>query len=266
MTQFTYLAVFSDTHIVEPHETVRGIDTLVGTQQLISHIKSEPLPLAGVVCLGDLCDTALTPNRRAAIGSPASYEHARALFSEIPLPLYSLPGNHDHPELMSEYFPQRWTTVKDGIRLVNVAGFDLIGIDARTGPEAIGRVSPETIRALDEALARSQRAILLSHYPLVDLDSPKIDRGLSTVNRDELLPLLSRHKERIAACFHGHLHLWITKVLHGLVSYGAPAVSFTFLLEPQSAENETIVPTPRGYLLVGLGSDGSVIVRPRFLS
>jgi 3',5'-cyclic AMP phosphodiesterase CpdA len=265
MRDITYLAIITDQHVVEPGSTLYGLDTESSTRALCDLLSREVVPLAGIVCLGDLADTVRDTNRMTAVATREAYAHARELLSPLPSTFLSLPGNHDDPNLMSEIFPTSWDTSKSGISCASLSGFTLIGIDVRTGPEPTGSASPETILALDEALHAADRAILLSHYPLFDLDNERIDNELSTLNRKEIQRVIHRHSSKISACFHGHLHIWITGYQDGMLTHSVPSSSFTFILEPQGNIMETVGNQPCGYLLLGLGKDGSIIVRPRFL-
>jgi 3',5'-cyclic AMP phosphodiesterase CpdA len=265
MGKTRYFVVITDPHIVEPNRTLYGLDTNTATKHLIARVKEEVVDLAGVICLGDLADTVLNPDRMTAIAGHEAYTHARELLGELGLPILTLAGNHDDPEIMQQYFPNRWESSQDGVRIFHCFGVDLIGIDVRTGPEPTGLATANCLRALDQALAKSSKALLFSHYPLFDLDNSRIDDELSTINRREVHETIAPHRSKIQAAFHGHLHLWITALASGIVSYGVPSSSFIFVLEPQSAQKEVVGPSPCGYLLLGIGDDGSVIVRPRFL-
>jgi 3',5'-cyclic AMP phosphodiesterase CpdA len=261
----TYFAVITDQHIVEPGSNLYGLDTKRSTESLIAQLRKEPVPLAGIVCLGDLADTVLNPNRMTAVAGPEAYGHARELLSGLTSRFLTLPGNHDEPVLMTEFFPSAWDHHEHGVYYSDIAGSTFIGIDVRTGPEPTGFASPESIQALDGILARSKRAIIFSHYPLFDLDNQRIDSELSTLNRAEIQNVLRAHAQKIAACFHGHLHIWIEGNRHGILTHSVPSSSFTFILEPQGTVLETVGDHPCGYLLLGVNDDGSIIIRPRFL-
>ncbi|MEY4669844.1 MAG: hypothetical protein RL518_2543 [Pseudomonadota bacterium] len=265
MPNTSYFAVITDQHIVEPGRTLYGLNTRASTEALVEHLRHETVPLKGIISLGDLADTALESERGNAVGSREAYAHARSLLSELCMPFYALPGNHDAPSLLNEYFPSAWHVHENGVYSSTVHGLTFIGIDLRTGAEPTGLATPESIQTLDTVLHASTRAIILSHYPLFDLDNRRIDTELSTINRGEVQAVLQLHGSKIAACLHGHLHLWIAGNQNGILTYGVPSSSFTFILEPQGITRETVGEHPCGYLLLGIDDAGSIIVRPRFL-
>jgi Icc protein len=265
MAKFRYFVVMTDQHVLEPGKTLYGLDTNTATKTLVSRLKEEPVELAGLICLGDLADTVLNPDRMTAVAGHEAYGHARELLGELGLPILTLAGNHDDPLIMEEYFPNRWEVSRDSVSVSRCFDIDLIGIDVRTGPEPTGHAGASCLRALDEALTKSSRAMLFSHYPLFDLDNTRIDDELSTINRGAIQQIVQRHRSKVYAAFHGHLHLWVSALDRGIPSYGVPSSSFIFVLEPQSAQREVVGPAPCGYFLLGIGDDGSVVIRPRFL-
>ena len=264
MMQRNYIAVITDSHTTEPGTKLYGLDTNSSAKRAFAALSQEQLPQA-VVSLGDLADTTLEPDRSKAVGSRGSYGLTKELASGISVPFLTIAGNHDDPKLMDEVFPSQWKTRKDGVSTFSFHGVDLISVDVRTGPEATGAIAPKTIKALEQALSRSTGAFLFSHFPLVDLDNERINTGLCTTNRDALSSIFERYRDRIAHCFSGHLHIWASATVKGIPVTAVPSASFSFSLEPMRTERESVASAPCGYLLVGIGEDGSVVIRPRFL-
>jgi Icc protein len=263
MIERKYLAVITDQHITEPGTRLYGLDTNESAKRVFDALKMERLPEL-VVSLGDLADTSINPNRETATASEGSYAHARNLLDGLKAPVLTVAGNHDEPELMEAAFPSAWESHKDGVSRYFFYGTDLISVDVRNGPGATGWISAETCKALDETLSEAKRAVIFSHFPLFDLDNERIASGLSLSNREELAPVLQRHRDKIIGCFSGHLHIWLSGVIDGIPVISVPSSSFGFSLEPMSNEREKVSDVPCGYLLIGIGDDGSLIMRPRF--
>jgi 3',5'-cyclic AMP phosphodiesterase CpdA len=263
MIERKYIAVFTDQHVVEPHAELCGIDTNSRIAEVFTALINEKLPEV-VISLGDIADTTSNPNRGTALASYESYQHARELLKGLRPPLLTIAGNHDVPELLEEVFPNRWERICEGIKRFSFHGVELIGIEARTGPEPTGFLSAGALNELDRTLTLSKRALIFSHFPLLDLDNRRVTADLSVINRAELAPIFARHREKIAGCFHGHLHIWASGLVDGIPVTAVPSASFAFSLEPMASEWEVVSPEPCAYLLVGVGADGSVIARPRF--
>jgi RNase P/RNase MRP subunit p29 len=166
---------------------------------------------------------------------------------------------------MEESFPNAWEFRKDGVTRYSFHGVDLISVDLRDGPGATGWVSDETCRTLDKVLTDSKRAIIFSHFPFFEFDNERISSGLAVVNREVLAVVIQKHRDKILGCFSGHLHIWLSAIVDGIPVVSVPSSSFGFSLEPLSAEREKVANSPCGYLLLGIGEDGSLIMRPRFL-
>jgi hypothetical protein len=142
----------------------------------------------------------------------------------------------------------------------------MIALDLRTGAEPTGYATSATLTRLEEHLAGAERAIILSHYPIIEIDNPRISHGLSLINRESLAPVLARHRNTIGCCFHGHLHISVSVRTPDVLSIGVPATSFMFDLAPGSSERESITNGACGYLIVGLGDDGTISMWPRWIT
>lgn len=260
-----YIGVITDPHIVEPGLCLNGVDTATRARRIVAAIKSEPVEIELLVTLGDMCDTARNPNRALAVASRESYANARAILADISCPQLHLPGNHDAPELLFEELGNSWQSSNGNLYLRQFGETALIGIDCRTGPEPTGTVSEDTLRSLQAELQRAKHAIIFTHYPWHSWDNQRIDRDLKVLNGSRIEEILNQHRNRVVAAFHGHLHIWSTAIVNSLPIFGVAGSSFSFDLEPKGSTPEKIVPGPLGYVLVGVGQDGEISVRPRFL-
>lgn len=258
-----HFALITDVHVVERQESLYGLQTSSAASSLAKALKNESVPLDGVVCLGDLADTARDPNRNTAVATEDSYRHVQDIFAGLTAPRLAIPGNHDHPDLLGEMIPSQWITSQSGVSRYKVHGIDLIGIDLRTGPEATGYVRDGTLRELKRALVESEKAILLTHYPIVDLGNEFIDKKLSTLNREVLNPLLRAHAEKIVGCFNGHLHINAQGYNDSVVATVVPSASFDFIMPNDEQGKLTIGSGPQAYGLLSISPDGRVRYQTR---
>jgi Icc protein len=260
-----HFALITDVHVVERDRSLYGLQTNRSAEVLVDTLKNETVKLEGLVCLGDLADTTLDLNRDTAVATEEAYQNVQDIFSSLKMPRLSIPGNHDHPDLLREMVSSSWHLSKDGISRYKVHGIDLIGIDLRTGPEATGYLQDSTLLELKRALAESERAILLSHYPIIDFQNDFIDKKLSTLNREKLVPVLRSHSDKILGCFNGHLHITAQGYLHNLVSTVVPSSSFDFVM-PDSEDGKISFGTaPQAYGILSISSDGRVFYQNRFV-
>jgi len=265
MKKFRYFVVKSDQHIVEPNTKLGGVDTNARAAELADRIASEPVLIEAVVDLGDLADTTVNPVRMEAVATPQTYQQAQSLLGSLPGKKLYLPGNHDSPSLLYQIMGDNWDSSEAGGYTYRFGTIDFIGIDLRTGPEPTGYLREETATRLQSILKDTDGAILFLHYPWFAVDNGRIDPDLSTTNGSRLQEIFSDHNQKILAIFHGHLHLWWSGIVGRIPVYCSAGSAFAFELTPGQGGLEKIVDQPRGYYLVGLGEDNSLIVRPRFV-
>ena len=91
----TLLVQITDTHIVERGTLLYGMaDTARHLAETVSQINSmRPRPDL-VLITGDLVEHP----------GPRTYGHFRDLIAPLQMPVYLMPGNHDNPAIMAEYF------------------------------------------------------------------------------------------------------------------------------------------------------------------
>jgi Icc protein len=266
-----HFAIVTDLHVVEPSQDLRNpatgepLKTHAAAERLIAAIAAESVPLSGILALGDVADTALNPDRDRAVATAASYEAVGQLFERLNLPLFAIPGNHDQPELFEKIVPSRWDSSKDGVSIHQVYEVTVVGIDLRTGPEATGFLRPETARELERVLEKSTRALLLTHFPFVEFGLEVIDEELSTTNREVLLEIVKRHREKVIGCFNGHLHISAQVTQDGVMSTVVPSSSFAFDLSPGVLPKAPVefVDMPCGYGLLSISPQGEMAFRSR---
>lgn len=261
-----YFAIKSDQHIIEPQSTLAGIDTTTRAQKLIWELSQEPMSIDFILDLGDVCDTTANPNRLLAIADTETYKSAKTLFAPLKSKTLYIPGNHDDPAALFNILGDNWDDRSHGCFTYKWNAVDIIGIDARTGPEAGGRMRPETLDKLDEVLSKSSRAMIATHYPFETLDAPWLvsEGGISNVQ--DLRIILKKHRSRIAALFHGHFHSWWSGVCDGIPFFSCGPSSFTFDLPPGATSWRISPEKPCGYLIVGMDGNGEVLIRSRFVS
>ena len=89
------LVQITDTHVVERGKLLYGkADTARHLAEAVSEINHmHPRP-TGVLITGDLVERP----------GPTTYSHFRDLIAPLEMPVYLMPGNHDNPEIMLDYF------------------------------------------------------------------------------------------------------------------------------------------------------------------
>jgi hypothetical protein len=249
-----YFIVKTDHHIVEPGHLLEGIDTAARSRLAVEKILSEQVPIEVIADLGDVADTVSEPVRLEAEATAEAYLHAASILAPLAERTIYLPGNHDTPALMREHLPGVWDSSKDGCSVKEIHGLTLIGLDLRLGPVATGQLRPETAEELERQLKGTRRCVI-----------QWIEESGRTLNGEALGQILSRHREKVAGAFHGHLHSWWSGAHYGIPTFASAGLAVAFDTEPGPGKPKHELAVPLGYFLVGYSDHGSLLVRSRFL-
>ncbi len=205
------LAQISDLHVVASGTLLFDrIDTSGFLRRAVAHLNAlDPRP-DFVLITGDLTEG----------GSPAEYDHLRALLRELQIPWAVMPGNHDDRANFRQAFADQPYLPRDGEFLhytnehlpLRLIALDTLIPGAAGG--ALCRVRLDWLAArLDEK--PDQPTVVAMHHPpsstgLVEMDAIKCDNGAA------LGAIVARHPQ-IERIICGHVHRPITVRWHGTV-------------------------------------------------
>jgi 3',5'-cyclic-AMP phosphodiesterase len=189
--------------------------------RVFARIADLAAPVDAVLVTGDIADH----------GATEEYEIVRELFSSLPYPVLSLPGNHDDRAAYAKIVlgcPGADGPVNQ-VATVNGAVFALC--DSTIPGENGGFLADSTIEWLDGVLSEvpdGSPAFVAFHHPPVALHSPFID-GMRQVGSERLEQVLSRH-DNVAGVFCGHAHTPAATTFAGLPLLVSPSVVSTLKL------------------------------------
>ena len=238
------IAQISDIHLKpRGHRAYRAADTAAALRKVVAHL-NHLVPAPEVVLLtGDIADG----------GHAESYHLARELLAPLKMPLFMVPGNHDHKGRLAQAFPDHayLSARPDGFVCYAVEDYAvrLIGLDTVTPGDHGGGLGPERLAWLDAALgARPDvpTVIFMHHPPFasgvghMDLEPFK--------RRDDLHGLIQRHPqvERLAC---GHIHRPITLHFGGSVATVCPGVGMQIPMDLRPEAPSGFVLSPPGLLV-----------------
>ena len=144
------LAQLSDLHLVgEAAPLPFGQDTAASLAAVVDAFPARP-DLA--VMTGDLADD----------GSIEAYRRIRTLTADLADEVHSVPGNHDDPAAMHDALGRT-----DDLQVVRLSrNWTMLLVNSQWFGHDAGRIGPETLAALDEALAHTtQHVIACMHHP-----------------------------------------------------------------------------------------------------
>jgi 3',5'-cyclic-AMP phosphodiesterase len=242
------MSVIRLTHLTDPHlyggesERLRGIATLPSLEATLAHAQRHDWPPDALLVTGDLVQD-----------DPAGYAHFRRLFAALRLPVLCLPGNHDEPQAMRREL-DRPPFVLGGA--VDLGLWRIVLLDSTIPGSAAGRLGPESLAALEAALAGApqRHALVCLHHHPVPMSSRWLDRvGLQ--NAGEFFDVIDRHPN-VRGIVWGHVHQSYDALRKGVRLLATPSTCAQF--EPRS-EQFAIDARPPGYRTLELKPDGTLL-------
>ncbi len=212
----------SDLHLVAPGATLHGLDPQDRLRRCVAHIRTLHADAAFVLLSGDLTHG----------GEPASYEAARAILAELPVPLHVTIGNHDSRSAFRAAFPH--APLSEG-GFVQEA-FDtpegrFIVLDTHEPGRAEGRLCDQRLAWLEHALQIGEGPVFLClHHPPFRVGLCRMDR-IRLLDSDPLLAILQPHLGRVRHVFMGHLHRALAGSWHGIPFSGVRGTNHQIALD-----------------------------------
>ncbi|HEX4436740.1 MAG TPA: phosphodiesterase [Solirubrobacteraceae bacterium] len=251
----TILLQLSDLHLRAGED---GPDLRL-TRAIAAASELRPRP-RGVLLSGDIAD------------EPAAevYERAHRMLSEMDIPVYAIPGNHDDRDLLAKSFAGRESATGEPVNfLANVGALRLVGCDTSV-PGMVGGALPTDqlawlAAALDEDPARS--TLLALHHPPVACGIRAMDDiALDEHDAARLESLLESHPQVLAVTC-GHVHRTVTTSFAGRPLLICPSTNSALRLDlrPDERQDAIFEEQPLGFAVHSL-VDGRLVSHVQPLS
>jgi Icc protein len=237
------LIQLTDCHLFDdPATRLGGVDTQATLAAVIDALASaDPAPDV-VLATGDLTQ----------LGEAGAYGRVRRLLQSLAMPVYCLPGNHDHRETFAAAMPG------DGVHVTRSLcrdGWQILFLDSTIPGEDDGRLGEAELAALDQALAARpdhHALVCLHHHPVVVGGAWR--DVVSLENPDRLFAIIDRHPG-VRGILFGHIHQAFDSERNGVKLMGTPSTCFQFVDDDGSLG---IGGDPPGYRRLALAPDGSI--------
>ena len=237
MQQDLKIIQLSDCHISAAEDAgYRGINPRQSLEDLLPAVRAWAPHL--VLLTGDLAED----------GSKDAYEYLAARLNQLGVPVYTVPGNHDHWLRQKSVFAE--TALQDPL-LIERQGWQVILLNSAVEGQVPGTLTERMISGLQRALTspHTARIIVLHHQPL-EIGSPWIDR----------FPLLQPEsfwscvdgREDVRAVLWGHIHHAWSGQRNGVKLLGAPSTSVNSLAGQEKFNFDAAGPACR-WLKLGPG-------------
>jgi 3',5'-cyclic-AMP phosphodiesterase len=246
MTRPFLLVQLSDPHI---GATWAPGDPVDGLRVAVESVRRLPDPPDAVLMSGDLAEN----------GADAEYEIVREFLSQLGVPVYVLPGNHDNRDTLRRQFDLPGQIGAPVQYAVDLGPLRLVVLDSTCPGEDWGELDAVRLRWLDGELAAApdQVTVVALHHPPVSTGNVGWDEiGLRSADRRALGDVLQRHPQvrRVVA---GHVHRAMTSELAGRAVFVVPSTYAQTRLKFSSHELE-MTAEPLGFAVHAL-RDGDLV-------
>lgn len=246
----TGLLVLNDMHLTALGEQYHSVDSGAKFREVLSLLCKRERPRL-IVLNGDICAT--DPD-------PIVYKELAELMLETGIPVLSIPGNHDDPELMIKYLSSPESNLKKaGATTIRICPMDpycgwadlahsnvfwMNSWDAR-----ISKAQLDWLADIRTEVPLDRPAVLFMHHPPSDAPSIFMESNFPLQNRAEILSEIQKIPG-LSRIFCGHYH----------ISYESsdPAVplsmvgSSLYTIDPESSVHK-ILNYNAGYARIYLG-------------
>ncbi len=153
-------------------------------------------------------------------GSRESYERTSGLLAQTGVPVLALPGNHDEPNVMKQYFPLGpW----DGPYVMEMGNWRLVLLDSTEAGGISGHFSSFRLQQIQSCLQDTDRQhtlLALHHQPLA-VGAQWIDRYMLETP-EQFFEVTDRSSQVRCICW-GHVHQDFQTQRKGVSLLGAPS-------------------------------------------
>ncbi len=237
------LIQLNDCHLFDdPQARLGGVDTHRTLAAVIDDMRrTGPTPDV-VLATGDLTQ----------LGEAGAYDRVRCQLRRLAMPVYCLPGNHDHRETFAAAMPGDGVHVTRSFRQ---SGWQLVFLDSTIPGEDDGRLSEDELTALDQTLGArpdDHALVCLHHHPVVV--GGAWGDFVSLENPDDLFAVLDRHPS-VRGLLFGHIHQAFDGQRRGVKLMATPSTCFQFKDDNGSLGTAD---DPPAYRRLTLAPDGAI--------
>lgn len=223
-------------------------------QAILAHLGAQVEGYSALMLTGDLAQEEI----------PATYQRVNAMLNSFPLPVYTIPGNHDIPQMMQE-------NLNGNVQMpekVTFGVWHLLLLDTHSDGKPDGRLTDEQFERFENLLGNIPEdhfvAVFMHHHP-VPINSEWMD--VMGLQQKRYFWNLVEHFPQVKAVFNGHIHQEFNgqyEYADGRVVavYGTPATCVQMKPVRKNIEFDHTLPAWRDIALL---PDGSVETRVHYL-
>jgi len=231
----------SDSHLFDDSDKqLIGVNTDASLRAVVA-LAAKEKNVAGILATGDLSQD----------GSLESYQRFVGILSDLNLPIYWLPGNHDN----SRYFHKPAENFPLSSRsIIETGNWRILLLDSVIPGDESGHLAATELDYIEKNVQEDGKhhLLVLHHQPLpcgsAWLDTMQLD------NSDEFLRIIAS-RPSIRAVIYGHIHQAGQKEVSGAQFFSTPSSCFQFTPGTEDFSLDARLP---GYRSLTLMDDGSI--------
>jgi Icc protein len=208
----------TDTHLHAAADSrMRGVTTYATLLAVLEHAQRDPRwPVDAILATGDIVQDE----------SRAGYERFRAVLEPLGVPVYTIPGNHDDPKLMSEMLTSGSFHLGGELRH---GPWSIVLLSTFLAGEDAGGLGPARLQGLRQALAAhaGQHVLVAMHHHPLPMGSTWLD-GVALRDAPAFWSVIDAHAS-VRAVVCGHVHQAADRTRNNVRFLSTPSTCAQFL-------------------------------------
>lgn len=227
IVQITDTHLFSDTD----HELL-GVKTQASFQALIDLIKAQNPAPKFILLTGDLSQD----------GSETAYIRLADLLSQLKIPVFCIPGNHDDSNVMARVYPRGMFSLQ---KQVIHDPWQFILLDSHIHGKVAGNLDQAELDFMEDCLKEypQHHSVLVFHHQPIPVGCLWLDR-LGVKNSAELWEILKKYPQ-VETIIFGHVHQLHEGEKNNVKYYSTPSTCIQFKRNVEKFALEEIPPAYR---------------------
>lgn len=235
----------SDMHIFkDPHCELLGVNTQKSFEAIIDLIQIEESE--------EKTDLILLTGDLSQDGSADSYKRIASQLKSFEVPIYFIPGNHDHSNVIAEVYPRDHILTN---RRMVFPHWQLILLDSQKPGEVAGYLEPSELTFMQQCLEdyTDHHAVVVFHHQPIAVGAYWLD-NLGVKNAQEFWNVAEKYKNLRGVVF-GHVHQEFHAIHNGVECIAPPSTCIQFKPKQDHFGLDNI---PPGYRWLKLSEDGKI--------
>lgn len=233
----------SDTHLyADENRILLGVNTEESFQAVIELLEKDTENVDFILHTGDISQD----------GSSASYIKMAETFKKFKVPVYFVPGNHDHIEILSQVFPRHNVSTE---RHIVFKKWQFILLSSHVPGAVHGELDKSQLAHLQTCLNAypEHEAIIVFHHHPMPTESFWLDKSMLK-NANVFWEIVAKYP-KVNTVLFGHVHQIHDVVVNKVKCVSTPSTCFQFKYKQDKFGLDNL---PPGYRRFTFHDDGRI--------